>query len=134
MRRVLKKQNSSFQNRAAARQDRTGADGRQIAEDALFLDKIYVKHLRSIPEMLSNLEKAKPDKVQIDEVVFSKDMRAVTLIGSSYSPGAISQFLDQLSLADGMAIDLSREEIGENKLIRFELTARWINGSDASKI
>ncbi len=76
-------------------------------------------------EILSEIEQKKPDKVNINELVFSENLNTVTLKGDSNYIQAITEFLTDMGKSSRLNIELSRVEIKENNVITFELTAKW---------
>ena len=88
----------------------------------------------SLPEVLTEIERIKPDKIDIKELIFSDNLTVVMIRGESNHAGSVSKFIIGMDRSKQFNIELSREEIDENKRIIFELTARWISVENDQKI
>ncbi len=90
-----------------------------------FIVPIIEKKIFSIPAVLSEIEKKKPNKITINTLVFSKDNKTVIIEGESKYISAISDFIINMKQSDQFDVDLTNEEFDTDKTVFFELTALW---------
>lgn len=99
--------------------------------DFKYLTGIIQKNLFPLPFVLSEIERIKTDRININALVFFKNLAGVTIKGDSTHVDSISRFIVDMEKSEHFNIELSREEIKENKKIIFELIARWnFEGND----
>ena len=103
-------------------------------EDLNYLSTIIKKNMFPLPIVLTEIERVKPDKIDINELIFSDNFKIVTIKGESKNVDSVSRFIINLDRSNHLSIELSREEIKEDKRIIFELTARWISLENDQKI
>ncbi len=106
----------------------------KIKQDLNYLSGILKKNMFSLPKVLTEIERIKPDKIDINELIFSDNLTVVMIRGESNHAGSVSKFIIGMDRSKQFNIELSREEIDENKRIIFELTARWISVENDQKI
>ncbi len=94
-------------------------------QDIVFFSKLIAKNLFPLHKVLDEIEKAKPQKINIDSLRFSKDLYTVRITGHSTHVPSVSKFIIDLDKSESFEVELSKEEIKENKKIVFELTAKW---------
>lgn len=98
----------------------------EYKQDLAFLGSIIKRHTFPLSMVLSEIEKVKPEMVNIDKLSFSETLDRFVIKGESGQVGAISQFVIRLYRSGRFDIELTREEIREDKKIDFELTAKWV--------
>ncbi len=98
----------------------------KIRQDLDFLMAMVKKNMFPLTSVLTEIERIKPDKVDIDELNFSDDLTKIRIRGTSDHVGSISGFIIVMEESALFDVELSREEIDENKKILFELNAGWI--------
>ncbi len=103
-------------------------------QDLQYLSGIIKKNMFSLPTVLTEIERVKPDKIDITELKFSDNLKVVMIKGESNHANSVSQFILGMNRSERFDIELSREEINEDKKIIFELTARWISIENDQKI
>jgi len=106
----------------------------KIKQDLNYLKGIIKKNLFPLPFVLSEIERVKPDKININELIFSKNLKTLIIKGESNHAGSVSEFIVDMKSSKYFDIELSKEEIKEDKKIIFELTARWISLENDQKI
>lgn len=110
------------------RQDSKEAD--QFKKDVAYFSSITEKSLFPLTDLLTRIEKVRPQKVDIDSLLFSDNLHALVIRGSSGQVSAITRFITELGKSGYFDIQLSKEEIMGNKSVEFELTARWTGGKN----
>ncbi len=93
----------------------------RLQQDFLYFNGIIKKNLFSLPLFLSEIEKVKPEKIDINEVAFSENLQVVTLKGKSDFVDTVSQFLMVLDRSPLFDIKLLKQEIHGPRQIAFEL-------------
>ncbi len=93
----------------------------RLQQDFLYLNGIIKKNMFSLALFLSEIEKIKPEKVNINEVAFSESLQVVTLKGQSDFVDTVSQFLMALDRSPLFDIKLLKQEINGPRQIAFEL-------------
>jgi hypothetical protein len=109
-----------------------GQEREASIKDFDYLSALIQKHLFSLPMVLTEIENAKQDKIHILSLVFLDDLLGVSIKGESDHMDAVSKFI--LDMDRSFDIEMSRQEINENKKIVFELIARWISAGNDPKI
>jgi hypothetical protein len=99
----------------------------KIKQDLKYLEGIIKKNMFPLPAVLTEIERVKPDKIDINELIFSDNLKIVIIKGESNHVGSVSKFIIRMDRSKRFHIELSKEEINEDKRIIFELTARWIS-------
>ena len=79
-----------------------------------------------LSELLTQIERVKPDKIDIKALIFSDNLKTIVISGASDHVEEVSDFIAGMDRSKSFAIELSKEEIDENSRIIFELIARWI--------
>lgn len=102
----------------------------KLKQDLDFFSVVIEKAMFPLPVVLSQIEKVKPDKINIRSLVFSQKLDTVKISGDSAHVGAVSNFIIDLEKSIHFKVQLSKEEIRENKIIAFELIARWVGGNN----
>lgn len=105
-----------------------------LRNDFSHINGIINKNMFSLPLFLSELEKLKPEQVNINEVGFGENPKVVTLKGRSDFVIAVTAFLNALDKSPQFRVELSKEEIHGQGQISFELTLEWVDGLDGQKI
>lgn len=105
-----------------------------LKKDFSYIKGIINKNMYSLPRFLSELEKLKPERVNINEVGFGENPKVVTLKGRSDFVTAVSSFLNALDKSPRFRVELSKEEIHGQGQIAFELMLEWLDGPDGKKI
>ncbi len=105
-----------------------------LKKDFSYINGIINKNLFSLPLFLSELEKLKPERVNINEVGFGENLKVMTIKGRSNFIPAVSAFLNALDKSPQFRVELSNEEINDQGQIAFELTLEWMDGTDGKKI
>jgi hypothetical protein len=105
-----------------------------LKKDFSYINGIINKNMFSLPLFLSELEKLKPERVNINEVVFGKNLKVVTIKGWSSFVPAVSSFLRALDNSQRFRVELSKEEFNGQGQIAFELMLEWMDGLDGKKI
>ena len=126
-----------YQQRLAAVQQHTKQIGikrnRRSPEAQAAMDKanqlrpVLEKHFVSIPELLTDLERLKPDKLKIDEIKFFEtgEKYGISIQGSSGKTQAVFLFLDRMNRSEKFTHTLSQQKITNSKRLTFKLTAQW---------
>mgnify|MGYP001548475048 CR=1 FL=1 len=99
-----------------------------------FYGSLIEKHLVPVSGMLTRIETIKPDRVNIKEVYFKKDLHVLVIQGESNDVGSVSEFLIGLDRSENFSVEITQQEIGKDSKIEFELTARWTGGTGEKKI
>ena len=94
----------------------------RLHQNFLYLNTLIKKNRFSLPLFLSEIEKIKPERVNINEVAFSENLQAVTLKGQSDFVDTVSQFLMALDRSPLFDVELSKQEIPGPRQVAFELT------------
>lgn len=101
-------------------------ESNKIKQDFNYLGSIIKKNMFSLPGMLTQIEKAKPDKIDINKLIFSENFKVVKIRGESSHAGSVSKFIAGMDKSEHFNVELSNEEINEDKRIFFELNVRWM--------
>jgi cell division protein FtsB len=102
-------------------------DDETSRQDLDYLKEILKKNMFPLSLLLTQIEKVKPDKVDINELVFSDDLKTVVMKGESNHVAQVSRFLVEIDRSKYFEIELSKEEINKDNRIIFELEAKWIS-------
>jgi len=105
-----------------------------VRKNFVYLEGIIKKNMFSLPLLLTEIEKIKPEQLNINEIVFSENLQVVTLKGQSNFVNRISQFLIALDRSPLFRVELSKEEINGQQQIAFELILKWIKPEERIKI
>ena len=105
-----------------------------LKKDFSYINGIINKNMFSLPLFLSELEKLKPERVNINEVGFGENIKVVTIKGRSDFVPAVSAFLNALDKSTQFRVELLKEEIHGQGQIAFELMLEWMDGIDGKKI
>lgn len=103
----------------------------RLEQDHLYLNQMIEKTLFSLPGFLSELEKIKPEKLEINEVSFSEGLKVINIKGRSDFEKPISQFILDLNMLPKLEVTLSKHEITGSKGIEFELKIARLGNADA---
>lgn len=101
-------------------------DDKKNRQDLNYLKAILKKNMFPLSELLTQIERVKPDKIDIKALIFSDNLKTIVISGASDHVEEVSDFIAGMDKSKSFAIELSKEEIDENSRIIFELTARWI--------
>jgi preprotein translocase subunit SecF len=127
IRQEMKQQKTEATNRVRTRQ-------KQQAEiQAVFepLGKMIRQDQFPLLEVLTEMEILKPEKVDIMRLNFTDSLTTIRIKAVSASPAAVYSFMDSMARSPRFEIELSRNEVGQDNRIMFELTARWMaDGND----
>ena len=127
-------QRADRKRKAAQKKFTDKKEYQKIKQDLNYLSGILKKNMFSLPAVLTEIERVKPDKIDINELIFSDNLKVVIIKGESNHVRSISEFIIEMDRSKRFNIELSREEINEDKKIIFELTARWISIENDQKI
>jgi hypothetical protein len=124
----LEKINKRSEQKKVKAQKRVNAskEDEKIKQDFNYLKAIVTKNMFPLTEVLTQIEKVKLDKIDINELIFSDNLKSVMIKGASSQVSVVSKFLMEMNRSKYFVIELSKEEIDNNKRIMFELTAKWI--------
>jgi len=109
-------------------------DSAKRAETLAFFSPIVKKAVFPLPQILTELERIKPETLDIDAVVFAQNLDTVRISGRSHDVDAVSRFIVDLDRSPVFTVHLSRQEILENRQIAFELTLMQAGDSNGPKI
>jgi len=98
---------------------------KKLKKEFNFLLPVIEKDLFSLPLFLTEIEKNKPEKINIYELTFSENLKTVTLKGESNYVESVSAFLIEMEKSKYFSVDLIRQVIKEDRSIMFELKAKW---------
>ncbi len=101
-------------------------DGKKNIQDLNYLKTIIKKNMFPLSELLTQIERVKPDKIDIKALIFSDNLKTVIISGASDHVAEVSDFIVGMDRSKYFTIELSKEEITENSRTIFELTAKWI--------
>jgi hypothetical protein len=101
-------------------------DDKKNRQDLNYLKAIIKKNMFPLSELLTQIERVKPDKIDIKALIFSDNLKTVIISGASGHVSEVSDFIAGMDRSKSFTIELSKEEINENSRIIFELTAKWI--------
>ncbi len=96
-------------------------------QDVNYLKAVIEKNMFPLIEVLSQIEKVKPEKIDINELLFNENLNTIVIKGASNQVTQVSKFLMEMDRSKYFVIELSKEEINEDKRIIFELTAKWVS-------
>jgi len=130
--RIKKLKKRSEQKRISAQKILTNKkEYQQLKQELNYLSAVIKKNMFPLTMVLTEIERVKPDKIDINELIFSDSLKLVIIKGKSSHAGSVSGFLSGMDRSQRFNIELSREEIKEDNTIVFELTAKWISiGND----
>jgi len=125
----LKKINKRAEQKRVNDQKRLsmGKEDKNSRQDLNYLKAVIKKNIFPLNEVLSQIEKIKPAKIEINELRFIDNLKTILIKGASHQVTQVSKFLMELDRSKYFAIELSKEEIEEDKRIIFELTAKWVD-------
>ncbi len=89
------------------------------------LKPVIERDLFSLPLFLTEIEKNKPEKIDIYELTFSETLKAVTIKGESNHVESVSDFLIAMEKSKYFSVNLIRQVIKEDRSIMFEIKAEW---------
>ena len=117
----------SRQNRSIEEKTKvlTKDDEKKNQQELHYLKGIITKNMFPLVEVLTQIEILKPDQIDINSLLFSKNLKTVVIKGESNNISQVSLFLKKMNTSRDFVIELSKEEINEDKRIIFELIARW---------
>lgn len=121
-------QRSEHDQALAKKNDMDEKEENKLKQDLDFFSAMIEKTQFPLSVVLSQIEMAKPDKINIHSLLFSQNLDMVKIKGESAYAKAVSRFIIDLDKSIHFKVQLSKEEIRENKIIVFELTARWAGG------
>lgn len=102
-------------------------DKKPLRQDLNYLKTIIKKNMFPLSEVLTQIERVKPDKIDIKELIFSDNLKTIVISGASDHVAEVSDFLIAMERSNCFTTELTKEEINENSRIIFELTAKWIS-------
>ena len=102
-------------------------DKTPLRQDLNYLKTIIKKNMFPLSEVLTQIERVKPDKIDIKELIFSDNLKTIVISGASDHVAEVSDFLIAMERSNYFTTELTKEEINENSRIIFELTAKWIS-------
>ena len=116
------------QDRQAAADRSAGNTERQALLQNEFknLSGLIEKSLFPVIDVLTELEKIKPDKLDITELVFSDSLKQITIRAASIHPPSVSDFLDAMGASNRFSARLTRKQIDKDNTISLELAAEWL--------
>ncbi len=98
---------------------------KRLTEELEFLIPVIEKDLFPLPKLLTEIEKIKPAKINIHELIFSESMKTVTIKGESSYVESISTFLIGMEKSNRFSVKLIRQVIKKDWSIIFEVKAEW---------
>ncbi|MCK5099637.1 MAG: hypothetical protein KAR45_16125 [Desulfobacteraceae bacterium] len=90
-----------------------------------YLIPVIKNDLFSLPMILTEIEKNKPQKVDIHQLIFSENHKQVTIKGESGYVESVSAFLIEMEKSKQFSVKLIRQVITEDRSILFEINAEW---------
>ena len=101
-------------------------DREKSKEKLDYLYSLIKKNLFSLPLVLTELERVKPEKIEIMEVQLSKDLKTANIVGKTGYVESVSTFLRDLDQSPYFSIDLARGSVDSDRNIRFTLKTNWM--------
>ena len=98
---------------------------KKLKKEFNYLIPVIERDLFSLPSFLTEIEKNKPEKIDIYELTFSESLRTVTIKGESNYVESVSAFLIEMEKSKHFSVNLIRQVIKEDHSILFELKAEW---------
>jgi hypothetical protein len=98
---------------------------KKIKKELNYLISVIEKDLFPLPQILTEIEQCKPEKVDIHRLIFSENLKNVTINGESDYVESVSAFLLAMEKSKYFSAKLIRQRIKENHSILFELKAEW---------
>jgi hypothetical protein len=98
---------------------------KKLKKELNYFIPIIERDLFSLPLFLTEIEKNKPEKINIYEIAFSENLRVANFKGESIYVESVSAFLVQLEKSRYFSVNLIREVIKEDHSIMFELQVEW---------
>lgn len=123
--RIQKINKRSIQKKAAQKSQFDKKDQAKFIEELNFLNAIIKKNLFPLSEVLTELERIKPDKIDINGLKFTENHYVLKILGESNHVSSVSDFLIAMEKSSRFIVEISKEEINEDKRIIFELIAKW---------
>ncbi len=90
-----------------------------------YLISIIKKDLFPFPQVLTEIEKYKPEKVDIHKLIFSDNLKNITIKGESGHFESVSAFLTRMEQSKHFTVKHIKQGIKENRNILFELAIEW---------
>ena len=90
-----------------------------------YLIPLIQNDLFSLPLILTEIEKNKPKKIDIHEIIFSESRKIIIIKGESSYVESVSTFLIEMEKSKHFTVKLIRQVIKEDRSILFELKAEW---------
>ncbi len=106
----------------------------QLKKELEDLSTHIQKTMRSVSLILEVIEKVKPKKVDIHELVLSDELMSLTIKGESKFVDDVSKFVVDMNRSTQFDVEITSQTYDENKKISFKLTAMWINPKNDQKI
>ncbi|MFH2059881.1 MAG: hypothetical protein ABIJ59_13385 [Pseudomonadota bacterium] len=125
---------SEVKRKAAQKNVIDSKEDKRFKQDLNYLSDIIKKNMFALPAVLTEIERVKSDRVDINELIFSDDFMVVRIKGESNHVKSVSEFVVGMDRSNHFDIDLSKEEISDDKKIIFELKARWKRLENDQKI
>lgn len=102
---------------------------KEAEEKAAQLQTLLTKHFISVPAVLTEIEKLKPEKVTIEEINYSHSDKGYNIIinGSSDYTEAVQLFIERMNVSPKFLSALVEEKISNYHKIEFKMTATWVN-------
>lgn len=126
-----KKKNNAKHQQAMALAAREIEKNRQTLT---YFQAVIKKNMFPVLEILSLIEQNKPEKVDINGLSFSDNLKTIVITGESESAVEISRFFTQMTRSRYFESQVTREEITEEKKILFELKVKWIPVADENTV
>ena len=100
-------------------------DQKKLKKEFNYLIPVIERDLFPLPLFLTEIEKNKPEKIDINELTFSETLKTVTIKGESNYVESVSAFLIEMEKSKHFSVNLIRQVIKEDHSILFELKAEW---------
>lgn len=126
-----KKKNNAKHQRAIASAAREVEKNRQTLT---YFQAVIKKNMFPVLEILSLIEQNKPEKVNINGLSFSDNLKTIVINGESENAIEISRFFTQMARSRYFESQVTREEITEEKKILFELKVKWVPKADENTV
>lgn len=98
---------------------------KKIKKELNYLTSEIKKDLFPLPKVLTEIEKNKPEKIDIHQLIFSENLKNVTIKGESGHFESVSAFLIEMEKSQHFSVKLIKQGIKKNRRILFELKAEW---------
>lgn len=99
-----------------------------------YYEAVIKKNMFPVLEILSLIEQNKPEKVDINGLSFSDNLKTIVINGESESDIEISRFFTKMTRSRHFESRVTKEEITEEKKILFELKVKWNPHIDENRV